>query len=253
MATFHARFHEDFFSISRLIVSRANDLGLTRRQVVERFGFEDRLAKGHTVLSDILTTGVVPPGLHSSTLADTLEVDQLFLSEVLSATARQIDAERKADLVAREEIYRARFRPHLQVRTERRVPSPVFVVALLTAEQLRIIALPEDINSLASDKQHQIVRGAIQRHYRRRSGQVPAFGRIDGYYFVQFAGFERDDFGIAFTVKGLPNGRMVAIERLPEAGLGVKIGDTRLTGLLKDEPISEGLFDDDDLTDRSDE
>ena len=179
MATFHARFHEDFFSVSRLIVSRANDLCLTRRQVVERLGFGDRLDKGHRVLSDILTTGVVPPYLNSYMLADALEVDQSFLTEVLSATARQIDAEQKADLVVREEIHRARFRPHLQVMTERKMPSPIFVAALLTTEQLRTIYLPEDIITFDQYQQNQIVRELIKKHYSRTCERTGSFSAIE--------------------------------------------------------------------------
>jgi len=76
MAKFQIRFTEDFYPLGRVIVGRANDLGLTRRQVVERLGFGARLDKGHSVLSDMMTTGVVPPYLHSSTLADALEVVQ---------------------------------------------------------------------------------------------------------------------------------------------------------------------------------
>ena len=40
--------------------------------------------------------------------------------------------------------YLASFRPHLHVQTERAVPSPIFVAALLTVARLRIIPLPDD-------------------------------------------------------------------------------------------------------------
>jgi hypothetical protein len=235
MATFQPRFCEDIYPLSRLIIGRANDLALTRRQVVEKLGFDERLNKGHKVLSDILTTGVVPSHLNSPALARALEVDQSVLAEVLLATAKQRDAEQRADLVVHEGIYRAGFRPHLQVTTERNVPSPIFIAALLTTEQLRIVYLPERIDSLDGDERYQIVRESIQRHFSRTSGRVPAFGRIEGYYFVQFPGFGKNDFGVEFGVDGFPKGAMVAIERLPEARLGFKHGDDRLTGLLKDD------------------
>jgi hypothetical protein len=201
------------------------------------------------VLSETLLTGVVPPYVNSSTMADALEVDQSFLAEVLSATVRQQDAEQKADLVVREEIYRAQFRPHLQAKTERKIPSPIFVAALLTTERLRILYLPEDINALDEDQRNQIVGEMIQKHYRRTSGHVPAFGRIEGYYFVQLPGFGRNDFGVPFNVDGSRSGAMVAIQRVPEAGLGLKRGDNRLTGLLKNEPIQEILYGEIDITD----
>jgi hypothetical protein len=60
MATFQLRFHEDQFPLGRLISNRAIVLGITRRQLVERLGFGDHLAKGHAILSEMMTTGVVP-------------------------------------------------------------------------------------------------------------------------------------------------------------------------------------------------
>jgi hypothetical protein len=116
------------------------------------------------------------------------------------------------------------------------VPSPIFIAALLTTERLRIVHLPEEINSLVESKRNQVIRKAIQKHYVDTSGRVPAFGRIEGYYFVRFAGFSDLDFGIPFNLDGSPVGDMVAIRRVPEAGLGMKHRDTRLTGLLKNEP-----------------
>ena len=55
------RLYEDRYPIGRLVLDRANALGLTRRPLVERLGFADRLAKGHRVLSEILLTETVPP------------------------------------------------------------------------------------------------------------------------------------------------------------------------------------------------
>jgi hypothetical protein len=47
-------------------------------------------------------------------------------------------------------------------------------------------------------------------------------------------------------------GDMVAIRRVPEAGLGMNHRNTRLTGLLKNEPIQEILFGDIDVMDFDD-
>src|SRR5919199_5646253 len=104
MPTLQPRFYEDRYPIGRFILDRANALGLTRRQLVERLGFAGRLAKGHRVLSEILLTGTVPS--YVTTLADALQVDGSFLDDLLSATARQQDAERETQLVALESNYR---------------------------------------------------------------------------------------------------------------------------------------------------
>jgi hypothetical protein len=44
-------------------------------------------------------------------------------------------------------------------------------------------------------------------------------------------------FGLPFDVRGDPAGAMRQVRRLPEATLGVKRSDTRLSGLLKNTPI----------------
>jgi hypothetical protein len=251
MPTMQPRFYEDRYPIGRLVLNRANALGLTRRQLVERLGFAGRLAKGHRVLSEIMLTGTVP--FHVTALADALEVDRSVLDDVLSATARQQEAERTAQMLAREEGYRDRFRPHLRVRTERGIPFPIFVAALLGSERLRIVRLPEEINSLGENQRDEIVRESISMHYQDTAGEVPAFGRIEGYYFVRFAGFGAADFGVEYDVTGSPVGNMIAVRRVPEATLGRKRNDTRLTGLLKNDlvesnPMLEILYGDMDVS-----
>ncbi len=118
------------------------------------------------------------------------------------------------------------------------MPSPVFIAALLTTERLRIVRLPNEINSADEQERDRIVQDEITKHYRASSGRVPAFGRIEGYYFVRFPGFGGVDFGTPFDCHGSATGPMVSVRRLPEATLGVGEGDTPLTGLLSDTPIS---------------
>jgi hypothetical protein len=225
------RFYEGRYAISRFILDRANALGLTRRQLVERLGFSKRLAKGHSVLSEILLTGTVPS--YVTTLADALEVDQPLLDAVLSATERQLEAERQAELLARENQYHDCFCPYLQVKTERSRPSPIFVAAMLPPERLRFVYLPEEINSLKEGERQEVIRDSIRQHYRQTGGRVPAFGCIEGYYFIRFAGFGAMDFGALYSVDGVTVGDMMAVKRIPEASLGLKRGDKRLGDLLR--------------------
>jgi len=159
------------------------------------------------------------------------------LDEILYATARQQEAEWQRELAGREEPYRAAFRPHIQVQTERTIPSPIFVAALMTVERLRILRLPDEVVSVDQDQRDEIVRAAITTHYRKSSGYVPAFGRITGYILVQIAGFGWIDFGLPFDVNGEPAGPMQSIKRLPDAMLGVKRPDGRLNGLLRNVPL----------------
>jgi hypothetical protein len=247
MSTFQTRFYEDHFPIGRLIASRAQFLGLTRRQLVERLDFDDRLAKGHQVLAEMMTTGIVPS--YVTTLAAALELDQTVVDRVLHLTAWQQEAEWLQDMLVHEELYRASFKPHLHVKTERNRPEPIFIAAMLTVEQLRLVCLPEEIDSADEKEREQIVREAIQKHYRNRHGSVPAFGRITGYFFVCIPGFGGVDFGVPYDRHGSRTGEMVLVRRIPEATLGIRPADTRLTGFLRNSSVND--LNDHEASDRS--
>ena len=139
-ATIQPRFGENGYPIGRYILDRAKALGLSRTDLVRRSGYRD-LNSGQRALTELLQTGIVPSFIEMK-LAGVLEVDQEFLDTVLLATARQLHDEARSRILAREDSYRAAFRPHLQVQTERRVPSPIFIAALLSTKRLRTVQLP---------------------------------------------------------------------------------------------------------------
>jgi hypothetical protein len=232
--TIQPRFGEDAYPVGRLILDRAKSLGLSRTDLVCRFGYRD-LNSGHRALTDVLLTGFVPRFIEKK-CAESLEVEQDLVNAVLVATARQLRDEAGSQMLAREDAYRAAFRPHLQVETERRIPSPIFVAALLGTARLRIVPIPDVACAASEEERDQTVKTTIIEHYRDRQGQVPAFGAITGYVLVLLAGYGVD-FGLSFDLSGDPAGPMRKVPRLPEATLGTKRGDTRLTGLLEHTPI----------------
>jgi hypothetical protein len=136
--------------------------------------------------------------------------------------------------VERERVYLASFRPHIQVQTERAVPSPIFVAAPLTVTRLRVIRLPDTALTANDEARDRIVKSIIIGHRRENGGRAPAFGGITGYVLVLVAGYAGFDFGLPFSVTGDRVGEMEKVERLGQATLGTRRGDTRLTGLLKD-------------------
>jgi hypothetical protein len=233
--TIRARFSEDRYPIGRLVLTRAQALGLSRRDLVERFGYRD-LSSGHRALSTLLVTGEAPL-LIAKGLAAALDLEKVLIDSALMATARQQEDEARTRMLERENAYRTSFRPHLQIQTERRVPRPIFVAALLGTERLRIVRLPDEALAGSEDDRDRIVGKIIVEHFTAQRGQVPAFGAIIGYVLVLIAGYAGTDFGLPFNVSGERAGPMQQVERLPAATLGTKRNDTRLTGLLKDAPI----------------
>jgi len=249
---FQADSGEDKYPIGRFILHHARTLRLSRSDLIHRFGYSND-GSGHEALSATMLTGVVAPQL-ADHLADALEADKVVVGPVIDATIRQKRDEARLDhplwkfqdvmrgkkrrlRVENERAHLASFRPHLQVRTERAVPSPIFVAALLTVARLRIVPLPDEALTVNDEARDRIIKKIIIDHRRENDGRVPAFGGIIGYVLVSIAGYGGFDFGLPFGVTGDRAGAMCKVERLGKAILGTRRGDTRLTGLLKNSPI----------------
>jgi len=234
-AIIQARFGEDRSPIGRFILERSRALGITRSDLVRRLRYRD-IGSGHMALSAVLLTGVVAPHI-AKHLANALEVDDALVESVIDAAARQECDEARARRVESERAYVASFRPHLQVQTERAVPSPIFVAALLTVARLRIIHLPDEALTADDETRDRNIKTIIIDHWCENDGRVPAFGGITGYVLVLTAGYGGFDFGLPYSVIGERSGAMQKIERLGQATLGTRRGDVSLTGMLKDSPV----------------
>jgi len=169
--TMQARYREDTYPIGRFTLERARALGISRTELVRRLGYRD-VGNGHRALGGLLTTGKIPP-LIAQHLADALQVDEKLVVTVVSATARQ---------------------PHLRCETERAIPEPLFVAALLTSARLRLVPVCSETWQVSADERDRQLKVAIREHYREHRGHVPSFGAIVGYTAVVMAGY-RFDFG----------------------------------------------------------
>jgi hypothetical protein len=169
-------------------------------------------------------------------LASALAVEDRLLMAVIEATDWQRRDEQRAQVLAREAAYRAGFKPHLRTETARIRPEPLFIAALMGTARLRHVPLPDRAWQLDAKERDALVKRTISDHYERQHGRIISFGEIVSYTLVILPGY-LVDFAIPFDLNGDRAGPMCAVQRLSEATLGIKRGDTRLTGLLKDTPI----------------
>jgi hypothetical protein len=215
-------------------LGRARALGLSRTELVRRLGYR-RIGNGHRALAELLTTGTVPPQI-ATHLAEALQVDAALVAAVMAATAQQQRDEASQLILARETAYRTAFRPHLRCETEREIPEPLFIAALMTSARLRLVSVCPKTWHLSGDERDRRLKRAIQDHYRQHVGRITAFGAILGYTAVLMSGYLLD-FGVPYDLNGDPMGPMGSVKRLGEAVLGTKPGDSRLTGLFRDTPV----------------
>jgi hypothetical protein len=229
-STFRLYFGEDSYPISRLLVYRARTLGLTRSDLARKFGYRD-LGDAHKALANALKTGTVPAHMRNH-LGTALELDEAVIDSVVESTSRQRQDEWRASLLAEEKKRMARFRPHLRTETARSVPQPIFIAALIGTARFRLVEVASEIWEASADDRNRLVKQAIRDHYRAHKAHVVPFGAILSYTLVTMPGY-LVDFGYPFDVAGNPAGPMQEVKRLGEANLGVKSGDTRLTGFLR--------------------
>jgi hypothetical protein len=237
--TIQAQFGEDKYPIGRFILERARARGMSRADLIHRIGYPD-IGSGHEALNAVLLTGSVAPQM-ANHLADALETDATLVGSVIDATMRQkrdearldstlwklqdaMSAKKRRRRVESERAYCNSFRPHL-------------VAAVLTVTRLRNIRLPDEALMANEEAGDRIIKKMILDHWGENDGRVPAFGGIMGYVLVLVAGYGGFDFGLPYSITGDRAGAMQKIERLGEATLGTRRGDTRLTGLLKNSPI----------------
>lgn len=236
MATFQPRFFEIEYAIGRVVVDRTNALGMSRRQLVHQLGYQDRPFKGHELLSAFLAgANLSPPFLNR--LSNVLEIEPSILDAAILATARELDAEAATRALGAEQQYRTSFRPHLQIQTSRRIPSPICVAAVIGIRRLRAVELPPGVASADDEGRDQIARDAVIAHFREHRGIVPCFGEITGYVLVLFPGYDGVDFGVGYDCGGRRSGSITTVQRLPDARLGRRRADGGLDRLLRTKPI----------------
>jgi hypothetical protein len=103
---------------------------------------------------------------------------------------------------------------------------------MLAVARLRIVHLPDEALTANEEARDRIIKPIITDHWRENGGRVPAFGEITGYVLVLVAGYGGSDFGLPFSITGDRAAGMQKVERLGEATLRTRRGDTRMTGLL---------------------
>ncbi len=110
----------------------------------------------------------------------------------LDQTVREIELAEKQEAEARDKIWRENFCPHAIILTERTVPSPIFVAAIIGVEKLLRIDLDPTQGPVS------FVRQVLDR----LPEGVPAFGKAIGFV-INYSPIQ--------AVRFDPNGQPIAI------------------------------------------
>jgi hypothetical protein len=156
-------------AIEVLLRRRCNDLGLTQPELIRRCGYQN-VSKGLRRLEQLCSGDFKK----SAGLIDKLPAALDVPDEVIK---RAVEDTRQCLRDFEEAAWRAAFRSHAIILTERQIPQPIFVAALIGVDVL--LRLDFDLSSSPATFLTQSLDGLRQR-LMRWHGELPAFGRATG-------------------------------------------------------------------------
>jgi transcriptional regulator with XRE-family HTH domain len=157
-------------AIAALIRSRLTELGLSRGEFAKRLGYKN-IAKGIRRIDAMFEGNIEGTKQFMDALPQALETSAEIVTLALDQTVREIELAEQQEAEARDKSWRENFRPHAIILTERTVPSPIFVAAIIGVEKLLRIDLDPTQGPVS------FVRQVLDR----LPEGVPAFGEPIGF------------------------------------------------------------------------
>ena len=158
--------------------------GLRKADIVLAMGYANT-GKGQRRLDHVME-GQITEAVFMEKLRKALSAGEEEFKAVVEATHAENCAEAERREAAIEAANRAAFQPHIYLEHERKMPSPIFVVAITGIERWKHIALPADIADWPECKQIRHVKNVILEHQLKedRDDRTP-FGKVTGYAYLK--------------------------------------------------------------------
>ena len=160
----------ELLPIAALICGRSEELGWSAVEVVRRCGYKN-IPKGLRRLEQLCQGDFARSTALMHALPSALEVGAEVVEQAVEQTQQNL---REAEEVA----WRERFRPHAVILTERKVPQPIFVAAMVGVERLLRVDLDHALDPATYVTQ---AMDGLKQRVTRWNGMIPAFGRPVGF------------------------------------------------------------------------
>lgn len=106
-----------------------------------------------------------------------------FLGISSAELNRALDLTSQAKQQEADEQYFTSLGPHIRIRTESPLPSPLLAVIMMD-KKLRTISVPGEIPGLPIEQQFQFVTATIKDYLKSNGGAVKLFGKISCFDFI---------------------------------------------------------------------
>lgn len=165
------------YEIARLVEECRERLGVSRAELIRRAGYST-VSKGLRRLDELENGELASARGLVERLPLALGVGPDRVRDAVAATKRQLEEEARREEERDEAAWRAAFRPHAVVTTERRVPQPIFIVALIGVDA--ILRLDFDVEAGPETFLDQALEGVARKIRESGNGSLTGFGRPTG-------------------------------------------------------------------------
>jgi hypothetical protein len=173
---------------------------------------------GSLIAGDLETTRALIHGLPAA-----LNLPTRLILEAVEQTRQQIATLKRLAAEQADATWRAAFRPHAIILTEKRIPSPMFAVAVIGVERL----LRVDFDSKASPVSFvKLALKGLRQKTAEWGSALPGYGRPTGIV-VNYS----PDFGVKFDLDETARETFDKAYRVAQVSL-----------LIKGQPVPPGIF-----------
>ncbi len=168
------------------------------RFLAKHFGTQDRRRIAERIGSVLRDAGVEPKRRPLYSLIDEGDCDEALAGRIADALGETDGAAfraafdqsgmRSADVssvfgAGEAADPRLTGEPHLWVLHERRMPQPLFPVALAGIKRWKVLELPEDIERCSAEQRRRLIRQRVLDHQQADGGRSGLFGQVTGYLY----------------------------------------------------------------------
>ncbi|WP_262269577.1 hypothetical protein [Microvirga yunnanensis] len=164
--------------IGVLIREQMELLGITRPELARRLGYRN-LPKGMRQIDSIIAGDLDATKEQVPALQEALEIKPAVFLSAIEQTRLNADEARREAAAARDAAWRAAFRPHAIILTERTVPSQITICGLVKGDRFKWIDLDTSQPRAAFIRQAMCELEARLRRYGTK--EIPFFGLPIGF------------------------------------------------------------------------
>lgn len=169
------------YSIQKYVLRIMKEKRISKKELAKRLGYQNT-SKGIRRFDSFISEDYYNKNFTGS-LHLALEVPEEEIDSRLRETEQEIRKDIDEQKARKTDIERRSFVPYLLCHTERRIPSPIFICAIMGSDRLKIQKLPLNFNSLSPEEKTAIRKKLIEETVNRFERGIPAFGQIT--FFTQ--------------------------------------------------------------------